>query len=231
MRKRKVGHPLSITDETINKGIDYIRKTKHIREVVISGGDPLLLEDNKLGNILKDLRAIGHIEILRIHTRIPCTLPQRITKDLADMLRCHHPLFINVHFNHPDEITKEADLACATLADAGIPLGCQTVLLNGINNSPDIMKALMKRLVMIRVKPYYIHQLDTVKGNLHFNTTIEEGLYIMQSLYGLSGLCVPQYMKDLPGGGGKVPMLPEYFKTVSGDTLKLAQYKDSSIVD
>ncbi|MBU1052704.1 MAG: KamA family radical SAM protein [Proteobacteria bacterium] len=231
MRKRKVGHSLAITDETINTGIEYIKKTKTIREVVISGGDPLLLEDKKLGNILKDLRAIGHIEILRIHTRIPCTLPQRITKDLADILRCYHPLFINVHFNHPDEITKEAALACATLADAGIPLGCQTVLLSGINNDADIMKTLMKKLVMIRVKPYYIHQLDTVRGTLHFKTTIEDGLNIMQSLYGLSGLCVPQYMKDLPGGGGKIPMLPRYLKTVSGDTLKLAHFKDSGIVD
>lgn len=225
MRKRKVGYN-SITDKTIKAGIEYIKKNKSIREVVISGGDPLLLEDEKINNILQDLKAIDHIEILRIHSRVPCTLPQRITKDLVDMLRQYHPVFINIHFNHPDEITKEVALSCGALADAGIPLGCQTVLLNGVNNNPIIMKTLMKKLLMIRVKPYYIHQLDVVRGNLHFKTTIKEGLHIMQSLYGFSGLCVPQYMIDLPGGGGKVPLLPQYLKSFSDDTFTFVSYDD-----
>ncbi len=212
MRKRKVGYPSVVTDETRNIGIEYIKNNKHIQEVVISGGDPLLLEDQILDYILKGLRSIDHIEILRIHSRVPCTLPQRITKDLVDMLRQYHPLFINIHFNHPDEITKEASLACGALSDAGIPLGCQTVLLNGVNNEQNIIKTLMKKLLTIRVRPYYIHQLDVVRGNHHFKTTIEDGLDIMQSLYGISGLCVPQYMIDLPGGGGKVPLLPQYLK-------------------
>ncbi|MGB5156887.1 KamA family radical SAM protein [Desulfobacterium sp. N47] len=225
MRKRKVGYN-SITDKTITMGLEYIKNNKSICEVVISGGDPLLLEDEKIDRILKDLRAIDHIEILRIHSRIPCTLPQRITKDLVDILRQYHPLFINIHFNHPDEITEEAALACSALADAGIPLGCQTVLLNGINNNAEIMKTLMKKLLMIRVKPYYIHQLDVVRGNHHFKATVKEGLNIMQSLYGYSGLCVPQYMIDLPGGGGKVPLLPQYFKTFSDDSISFINYED-----
>ena len=226
MRKRKVGRAFAVTDSTINMGIEYIKKNKTIREVVISGGDPLLLEDDAINCILMELRAIAHIEILRIHTRVPCTLPQRVTKNLADILRQYHPIFINTHFNHPDEITAEAALACITLADAGIPLGCQTVLLKGINNDPVIMKTLMQKLLMIRVKPYYIHHPDEVRGNYHFRTTIKEGLCIMRSLCGYtSGLCVPQYMIDLPGGGGKIPLLPEYLKAHSDGKVRVENYK------
>ncbi|MDP2863534.1 MAG: KamA family radical SAM protein [Desulfobacterales bacterium] len=226
MRKRKVGHPFTVTDSTINSGIDYIRKNNTIREVIISGGDPLLLEDDAINRILKDLRSIRHIEILRIHTRVPGALPQRITKNLAAILRQYHPLFINTHFNHPDEITNQAALSCAVLADAGIPLGCQTVLLKGVNDNPSVMQTLMKKLLTIRVRPYYIHHPDVVRGSSHFRTTIKEGLGIMRSLHGYaSGLCVPQYVIDLPGGGGKIPLLPEYIREVSDENLNVPNYK------
>lgn len=226
MRKRKVGRPFTVTDSTINSGMDYIRGNKAIHEVVISGGDPLLLEDDAINRILKDLRSIKHIKILRIHTRVPCTLPQRITKDLADILRQYHPIFVNTHFNHPDEITTESALACTALADAGIPLGCQTVLLRGVNDNQTVMRTLMKKLLTIRVRPYYIHHPDVVRGTSHFRPTIKEGLGIMRSLHGYaSGLCVPQYMIDLPGGGGKVPLLPEYIKSVSDGKIMVENYK------
>jgi lysine 2,3-aminomutase len=231
MRKRKVGRPFTVTDSTINSGMDYIRGNKTIHEVVISGGDPLLLEDDAIDCILKDLRSISHIEILRIHTRVPCTLPHRITKNLANILRKYHPIFVNTHFNHPDEITNEAALACTTLADAGISLGCQTVLLRGVNNNPPVMRTLMKKLLTIRVRPYYIHHPDIVRGTSHFRVTIKEGLNIMKSLHGYaSGMCVPQYMIDLPGGGGKVPLLPEYVKSVSDDKIMVENYKGEVFV-
>jgi lysine 2,3-aminomutase len=226
MRKRKIGRHFTVTDSNINTCIDYIRKNNTIREVIISGGDPLLLEDDAINRILNDLRSIKHIEILRIHTRVPCTLPQRITKNLADILQQYHPIFVNTHFNHPDEITNEAALACAVLADAGIPLGCQTVLLKGVNNNPSVMLTLMKKLLTVRVRPYYIHHPDVVRGTSNFRTTIKEGLGIMRSLHGYaSGLCVPQYMIDLPGGGGKVPLLPEYVKSVSDGKIMVENYK------
>ena len=226
MRKRKVGRPFTVTDSTINSGIDYIRKNNTIREVIISGGDPLLLEDDVINRILKDLRSVRHIEILRIHTRVPGILPRRITKNLAAILRQYHPLFINTHFNHPDEITNQAALACATLADAGIPLGCQTVLLKGVNDNPSVMQTLMKKLLTIRVRPYYIHHPDVVRGTSHFRITIKEGLGIMRSLHGYaSGLCIPHYVIDLPGGGGKIPLLPEYIREVSDENLKAENYR------
>jgi len=231
MRKRKTGCHFTVTDSTINTGIEYIRKNKTIREVIISGGDPLLLEDDKIDSILKRLRSIDHVEILRIHSRIPCTLPQRITKKLSDIIRQYHPIFVNTHFNHPDEITKEAAMACAILSDAGIPLGCQTVLLKGVNDTQSVMQTLMKKLLTIRVRPYYIHHPDFVRGTSHFRTPIKEGLGIMRSLHGyFSGLCVPQYMIDLPGGGGKVPLLPEYIKSVSDGKIMVENYKGELFV-
>jgi lysine 2,3-aminomutase len=231
MRKRKVGRPLSVTDRTINSGIEYIANNKMIQEIVISGGDPLLLEDIDLNRILKELRSIRHVEILRIHTRVPCTLPQRITKSLAGVLKRYHPLFINTHFNHPDEITKEAAKACALLADAGIQLGCQTVLLKGINDDPSVMQALMKKLLTVRVRPYYIHHPDFVKGTSHFRSTLKEGLSIIKSLHGhVSGLCVPHYMIDLPGGGGKVPLLTEYVKSESDGLITVNNYKGDEFI-
>ena len=225
MRKRKVGN-FAVTNTTIQEGIKYIQKQTTIREVLVSGGDPFILEDEVLNGILEQLRAISHIEIIRIHTRIPCTLPQRITESLAELLKKFHPIFINTHFNHPDEITSEAAASCAILADAGIPLGCQTVLLKGVNDDPSVMKLLMQKLLKIRVRPYYIHQLDPAKGTGHFRVPIKDGLHIMKMLRGhTSGLCVPHYMIDLPGGGGKVPLIPEYAKGVVEGKLRVENYK------
>ena len=207
MRKRKVGTHFIVNNHTIQEGIAYIRSNKYIRDVVLSGGDPFLLEDDSINDIMKKLREIPHIEIIRIHTRVPCTLPQRITKPLTHILKKYHPVFINTHFNHYDEITPEAAKACMSLVDAGIPVGCQTVLLKDINDTPYVMGRLMRRLLSIRVTPYYIHHADVVKGTGHFRTTVNQGLQIMESLYGCMSCChVPHYMIDLPGGGGKVPL-------------------------
>ena len=204
-RKRKVGNPAMVTKESIREGIAYIRKTPQVRDVLLSGGDPLLLPDRELHRILSELRPIPHVQILRIGTRVPCTLPQRITPELVNMLRAFHPLYINTHFNHPDEITAEARVACARLSDAGIPLGCQTVLLKGVNDDPEVMRSLMKRLLAIRVRPYYLFQTDLTKGTSHFWTPVEKGLDIITHLRkNSSGLCVPHFAIDLPGGGGKV---------------------------
>lgn len=204
-RKRKVGKPAMVTKESIREGIAYIRKTPRVRDVLLSGGDPLLLSDRELYRILSRLRLISHVEIIRIGTRAPCTLPQRITPELVKMLKGFHPLYINTHFNHPDEITAEAGLACTRLSDAGIPMGCQSVLLKGVNDDPGLMASLMKKLLFIRVRPYYLFQADTAKGTSHFWTPVEKGLQIMAHLRThCSGLCVPHYAIDLPGGGGKV---------------------------
>ncbi|MBW2179780.1 MAG: KamA family radical SAM protein [Deltaproteobacteria bacterium] len=226
MRKRKVGNPFAVTQKTINDGIAYIKQNRSIHEVIVSGGDPLLLEDEELNSIMDQLRSVKHIEIIRIHTRVPCALPQRITPALAKMLSRHHPVFMNIHFNHPDEITTESSTACAILADAGIPLGSQTVLLKGINNDPAIIKKLMLGLLKIRVKPYYLHHPDPVRGTRHFRTPIKEGLDILKKLRGhTSGLCVPSYMIDLPEGGGKVPLLPEYKKDFLENSLTIENYQ------
>ena len=231
MRKRKVGeiHPAGtavVSDKTVAQGIAYIRKHEAVREVLVSGGDPLLLEDEKLGMILEQLRSISHVEIIRIHTRVPCTLPQRITVGLVKLLKRFHPLYINTHFNHPDEITAESAKACTRLADAGIPLGCQTVLLKGVNDDAPTMARLMQQLLKIRVKPYYIHHPDLVRGTAHFRTPVAKGLEIMAALRGFSsGMCVPQYMIDLSDGGGKVPLLPEYVMGIENGKMKVKNYQ------
>lgn len=211
-RKRRVGDPFKeITREQIHKGMEYIRMHEEIRDVILSGGDPLLLQDNEIESILKELRKIRHVEIVRIGTRVPCTLPQRITPELCDMLKKYHPLYINIHFNHPREITPESAKACEMLAEAGIPLGSQTVLLKGVNDNPAVMKELMHKLLRIRVRPYYIFQCDLTKGTKHFRTQVEDGIEIMEKLRGhTSGLCVPHYVIDAPGGGGKIPVSPDY---------------------
>ncbi len=224
-RKRKVGLPSMVTEETIREGHSYIRNTGKVRDVLLSGGDPLLLPDRELYRILSQLRSIPHVEIIRIGTRIPCTLPQRITPQLANMLKGFHPLYINTHFNHPSEITPEASLACERLTDAGIPLGCQTVLLKGVNDDPTVMKTLMQKLLMIRVRPYYLFQADLAKGTSHFWTPLKTGLEIISKLQGhTSGLSVPRLMIDLPGGGGKVPLLPEYIMGEDGENLRIKNY-------
>jgi lysine 2,3-aminomutase len=225
-RKRRVGHPLrEITMAQIMKGVDYIRENPQIRDVILSGGDPLMLNENFLEEILKELRAIPHVQIIRIGTRIPCALPQRITENLCSMLKKYHPLYINTHFNHPREITPEARKACEMLADAGIPLGCQTVLLRGVNDSPAVMKELMQKLVEIRVKPYYIYQCDLARGNEHFRTPLSAGLEIMEGLRGhTSGMCVPQFVIDAPGGGGKIPLQPDYIVKKTKRKITLRNY-------
>jgi lysine 2,3-aminomutase len=205
IRKRQVGRGSIISRETLEQGIGYIRATPAIREVILSGGDPFMLTDEHLEWILSAIQAIPHVEILRIHTRVPCTLPQRITVGLAHMLKRFHPLYINIQFNHPDEITPESAAACARLADAGIPLGSQTVLLRGVNDDADVMTDLMRKLLKIRVKPYYLHHCDPVSGTGHFRTPISKGKEIMRVLCGrICGEGIPQYMIDLPKGGGKV---------------------------
>jgi len=211
-RKRKVGTgEMRVNRESIAAGLDYLRRTPAIRDVLVSGGDPLLLPDAELEAILAALRAIPSIEIIRIGSRVPCTLPMRVTVRLAAMLRKFHPLYINTHFNHPDEITPASALACGRLADAGIPLGCQTVLLRGVNDDPVVLKRLMHGLLRLRVKPYYLFQADMTRGTDHFRTPIRQGMEIMRTLIGhTSGLAVPTFALDLPGGGGKVPLTPSY---------------------
>ena len=224
-RKRKVGRTSMVTKETILEGISYIKATKEIRDVLLSGGDPLLLSDSELFNILTGIRSIPHVEIIRIGTRVPCTLPQRVTPGLAEILRGFQPLYINTHFNHPWEITPESALACSILANAGIPLGCQTVLLKGVNDDIIVMRELMKRLLKIRVRPYYLFQADLVKGTSHFWTGLKKGLEIISGLQGhISGMCIPRFMIDLPDGGGKVPITPEYVKGIKGDKLIIKNY-------
>lgn len=215
-RKRKVGtRGMSINDKTIGAGIEYLRNTPAICDVLLSGGDPLLLSDHRLKKILAAIRGIPHIVTIRIGSRVPCTLPMRVTPTLADMLKKFHPLYINTHFNHPAEITPQASRACALLADAGIALGCQTVLLRGVNDSPDIIRQLMYDLLKIRVKPYYLFQADLTRGTSHFRTTIDTGIGIMRELIGkTSGMGVPTYALDAPGGGGKIPLTPDYIKGI-----------------
>ena len=224
-RKRKVGDPSKINPRYIEDGLEYIRNHAEVRDVVISGGDPLMLSDRRLEGILRKLRAVPHVEIIRIGTRMPCVLPQRVTEKLAAMLRKYHPLYVNVHFNHPDEITPESSRALNLLADAGIPLGNQTVLLKGVNDDPETMRRLMQKLLMVRVRPYYIYQTDYVSGTEHLRTPVEKGLEIMDGLRGwTSGLAVPYYVIDAPGGGGKIPLIPKYLQSIDSDQVVLRNY-------
>jgi len=227
-RKRKVGKPeMAINETTIAAGLAYLKATPSIREVLISGGDPLLLSDQRLEDILQRLKKIPSIEIIRIGTRVPCTLPMRITPDLVAMLKRYHPLYINTHFNHPAEITKQAAIACSLLADAGIPLGCQTVLLKGVNDSPEVIRELMYGLLRIRVKPYYLFQADLTRGTGHFRTSIDSGLTLMKRLIGtVSGMAVPTYALDAPRGKGKIPLTPEYVTSL-GKVMKFNSYLDA----
>ncbi|MBM9510777.1 KamA family radical SAM protein [Desulfogranum marinum] len=228
-RKRKVGKSeMVITDQTIADGITYIKQTPAIRDVLLSGGDPLMLTDQRLEKIIQAVRLIPHVVTIRIGTRIPCTLPERVTPELAQMLGKYHPLYINTHFNHPAEITLQSSRACSLLADAGIPLGCQTVLLRGINDDPDIIRELMYKLIQIRVKPYYLFQADLTRGTSHFRTSIETGMAIMRHLIGhVSGMAIPTYALDAPGGGGKIPLTPDYITSLD-NTLQFTTYQGKS---
>lgn len=199
------------TPEQIKKCIDYIAATPEIRDVLITGGDPLTLSDECLDDILTKIRAIPTVEIIRLGTRIPAVLPMRVTEKLCAMLKKHHPLWINLHFNHPKELTAEAARACALLADAGIPLGNQSVLLKGVNDCPYLFRDLNQKLLRMRVRPYYIYQCDLSRGIEHFRTSIGKGMEIMEYLRGhTSGLAVPTFVVDAPGGGGKIPVMPNY---------------------
>ncbi len=235
-RKRKVGcSGLSMSFRELREGIEYIAATPQIKDVILSGGDPLLLPDTVLGDLLAHIHAIPHVEIIRIGSRVPVTLPERITDKLCALLQRFEPLYINTHFNHPREITPQTTEACGKLSRCGIPLGNQTVLLRGVNDDPQTMTELFRGLLKIRVKPYYLHQMDLVCGTAHFRTPVAKGLEIMQALRGpVSGLASPHYVIDLPGGKGKVPFLPEYLKrrgemllirTPAGD---LVEYPDCS---
>ncbi|MBN1912701.1 MAG: KamA family radical SAM protein [Pirellulales bacterium] len=225
-RKRKVGDPQSLNDEGIAQGLDYIRQHPEVRDIIVSGGDPLMLPVEKLDSILGSLRAIPHVEIIRIGSRVPVTFPQRVTPELCAMLKKHHPLFLNTHFNHPREITPESGHACSMLADAGIPLGNQTVLLRGVNDDPAVMKRLMQKLLTIRVRPYYIYQADLVRGTDHFRTSVQEGLKIMASLRGhTSGLAVPHFVIDGPGGVGKIALIPDPVVSFDEEEIVLKNYE------
>lgn len=211
-RSRIVGDPhANFSLQELEAQLDYLRRTPQVRDVLLSGGDPLVLSTKILAWLLKELRSIPHIEIIRIGTRVPVFLPQRITEDLVALLAEYHPLWMNIHFNHPKEITPEVADACDRLARAGIPLGSQTVLLRGINDHPAILMKLCRELVKIRVRPYYLYQCDLVRGAGHFRTTVAKGIEIMEQLRGhLSGYAVPTYVIDAPGGGGKIPVAPNY---------------------
>ncbi|HBI13915.1 MAG TPA: lysine 2,3-aminomutase [Desulfobulbaceae bacterium] len=226
-RSRVVGHgSLNANQIRLEQAIQYISKTPTIRDVLLSGGDPLLLSDNKLEWLLARLRLIPHVEVIRIGTKIPAVLPQRVTPKLVRMLRRYHPLWMSLHFMHPDECTPETTRACAMLADAGIPLGSQTVLLKGINDDVDTMKQLMHGLMKMRVRPYYLYQCDPITGSSHFRTSVAKGLEIIQGLRGhTSGYAVPNYVIDAPGGGGKIPLLPESVLGRNGDDLLLRNYE------
>lgn len=197
--------------DRIDRAIEYIARTPQVRDVLLSGGDALMVSDQKLESIISRLRQIPHVEIVRIGSRTPVVCPQRITEDLVNMLRKYHPIWLNTHFNHPNEITPEAAAACARLADAGIPLGNQSVLLRGVNDCVHTMKRLVHGLVKMRVRPYYIYQCDLSMGLEHFRTPVSKGIEIIEGLRGhTSGYAVPMFVVDAPGGGGKTPVMPQY---------------------
>lgn len=225
-RKRKFRTPMCVDEASVARGIEYIASNPAIRDVLVSGGDPFLLDTDRLESILSRLRAIEHVDFIRIGTRTPCVLPERINRRLVSMLRQYHPLFINVHFNHPDEITPQAAAALNRLADAGIPLGSQTVLLRGVNDDAEVIRLLMRRLLTARVRPYYLFQSDLIYGTEHFRTPLSTGLDIMKKLRGwTSGMAVPHFAIDLPCGGGKVPLVPDYLERVDGRVYTFRNFR------
>ncbi len=229
-RKRKVGRSLRVDARTIEQGISYIRSDDRIRDVLLSGGDPMMLEDGDLGSILGELRGIPHIEVIRIGTRVPGALPQRITPELAGTLSNHHPLYIHTHFNHPGEITDRSREACRILADAGIPMNNQTVLLKGINDSAQTLESLFRSLLTMRIRPYYLFHVDTVRGADHFRTPLHKGMDIMDDLrMRTSNMAIPQYAVDLPDGGGKV-ILTAGTVTPDGDGKYLIRTPEGDVV-
>jgi lysine 2,3-aminomutase len=229
-RRRIVGGDDPPARDQIDAGIDYIARTRRIRDVLISGGDPLLLPTARLDGILARLRAIPHVEIIRIGTRMPVVCPMRIDAELVAALRRHQPLYVNTHFNHPKEITAEARAACERLVDAGIPVGNQTVLLRGINSSVRCLRALMRALVRMRVRPYYLFQGDPVLGTDHLRTRVEDAIALMDGLRGwMSGMCIPHLVIDAPGGGGKIPIGPAYLMSYDDGTVRLRNYRGEPV--
>lgn len=226
-RSRVVGHGEIVPNEArLEAMYAYLERSPQVRDVLISGGDPLALSDDKLDAILTRLRSIRHIEFLRIGTKMPAVLPQRITPQLVKMLRKHHPLWMSVHFLHPDECTVESRRACERLADAGIPIGSQTVLLKGVNDSVETMKQLVHKLLLMRVRPYYLYQCDPISGSSHFRTPVSKGLEIIQGLRGhTTGYAVPTYVIDAPGGGGKIPLQPDFVAGREGDWIVLRNFE------
>lgn len=226
-RRRFAGqHDCESPAERIDKAIEYIAKTPQVRDVLLSGGDCLLVSDQVLESIIKRLRAIPHVEIIRMGSRTPVVCPQRITPELVAMLSKYHPIWLNTHFNHSNEITEESSEACARLANAGIPLGNQSVLLRGVNDSVEVMKKLMCNLVKIRVRPYYIYQCDLSMGLEHFRTPVSKGIEIIEGLRGhISGYAVPTFVVDAPGGGGKIPVMPNYLISQGVGKVILRNYE------
>jgi lysine 2,3-aminomutase len=230
-RKRKVGDVDSIPSKSeIMKGIKYIKDTPAVRDVLLSGGDPFMLSDDYLDWILTELQKIPHVEVIRIGTRVPATLPYRITNDLVEMLKKHHPIWINMQFNHPRELASSAKESIKKLADAGIPLGNQSVLLAGVNDCPRIMKTLLHKLVQNRIRPYYLYQCDLSEGLTHFRTPVGKGIEIMENLIGhTSGFAIPRYVVDAPGGGGKIPIMPNYIVSWGTNKVVLRNYEGVTV--
>ncbi len=231
-RSRMVGDGNRTLDtNTHDKAFEYIRSHKEIRDVLISGGDPLMLSDRVLEHIIKTLKDISHIEFVRIGTRVPVTLPQRVTSDLINMLKKYSPLWMSIHFNHSKEITQRVKFACDLIADSGIPMGSQTVLLKGVNDDPKVMKQLMHDLLKIRVRPYYIYQCDPIYGSKHFRTPVSVGINIMEHLRGhTTGYAVPTFVIDGPGGGGKIPIGPDYVVSHEKNQYILRNYAGDQFV-
>src|SRR5436190_19397938 len=230
-RRRKVGDPDKIPLNQYDSAFEYLAQHTEIRDVILSGGDPMMLSDRRLEYIFQRLRAIPHIEIIRIGSRITSHLPERITPEFCEMVRKYHPVYMNTHFNHPSELTAASIAVLGRLADAGVPLGCQTVLLRGVNDDPQVMKELMQKLLKARVRPYYIYMADQVAGGEHFRTQVEKGLEIVKALRGwTSGLAVPHFVIDAPGGGGKVPLLPEYVEEINEDEVIFRNYEGKRFV-
>ena len=229
-RRRLVGGDEPPTTADLEAGLDYLARTPRIRDVLLSGGDPLLLSTRRLSYLLGRLRAIRHIETLRIGTRLPVVCPMRIDGELTHALRAHHPLFVNTHFNHAKELTPEARAACERLVDAGIPVGNQTVLLRGVNSSVRALRALMRGLVRSRVRPYYLFQGDTVIGTDHLRTPVDTAMELYRGLRGwISGMCVPELVLDAPGGGGKVPIVPSYLEQLDLERAVVRTYRGTRI--
>jgi lysine 2,3-aminomutase len=225
-RRRLVGSEAHLTSrQNFEQAYDYIRSNRRVRDVLISGGDPLMLSDETIEDILKNLRAIPNVEFIRLGTRMPVTVPMRVTENLISIFKKYSPIWVSMHFNHPKEITKRCKKACDMLADSGIPLGSQTVLLRGINDRASAMRRLMHELLKMRVRPYYIYQCDPANGISHFRTPVSVGINIMEKLRGhTSGYAVPTYVVDAPGGGGKIPVAPNYVISQAKGMFALRDY-------